>query len=37
MSETAAPIETPKLLLDDYLKTLRLPTTMLREYDRVTR
>ena len=36
MSETAAPIETPQLLLDHHLKTLRLPT-MLREYDRVAR
>ena len=36
MSETAVPIETPQLLLDHHLKTLRLPT-MLREYDRVAR
>ena len=36
MSETAVPIETPHLLLDHHLKTLRLPT-MLREYDRVAR
>ena len=36
MSENAAPIETPQLLLDHHLKTLRLPT-MLREYDRVAR
>jgi DNA replication protein DnaC len=34
MSETI--IETPQLLLDHHLKTLRLPT-MLREYDRVAR
>ena len=36
MSETVTPIETPQLLLDHHLKTLRLPT-MLREYDRVAR
>ena len=36
MSETTAPIETPQLLLEHHLKTLRLPT-MLREYDRVAR
>ena len=36
MSETTTPIETPQLLLDHHLKTLRLPT-MLREYDRVAR
>ncbi len=36
MSDTAAPIETPQLLLDHHLKALRLPT-MLREYDRVAR
>jgi DNA replication protein DnaC len=36
MSETTATIETPQLLLDHHLKTLRLPT-MLREYDRVAR
>ena len=36
MSDTAAPIETPQLLLDHHLKALRLPT-MLREYDHVAR
>ena len=36
MSEMTAPIETPQLLLEHHLKTLRLPT-MLREYDRAAR
>ena len=38
MNETSllATIETPQLLLEHHLKTLRLPT-MLREYDRVAR
>jgi DNA replication protein DnaC len=36
MSEAMEPVETPQLLLDHHLKTLRLPT-MLREYDRVAR
>ncbi len=31
MNERTAPIETPQLLLEHHLKTLRLPT-MLREY-----